>query len=133
MRTTRRSDDHSDGVVAKEGVVSHRFKPTKNKWISGAIIDVFRMDRSKAYDLVEISAPDAGDKSEIYVSVNVDGRTRKVEIFNPDDGVYFREELNASNAPILSDLEIVDYCAGEAKTFLERNGCDWEESWAYRR
>lgn len=133
VRTTRRSDDHSDGVVAKEGVVSHRFKPTKNKWISGAIIDVFRMDRSKAYDLVEISAPDAGDKSEIYVSVNVDGRTRKVEIFNPDDGVYFREELNASNAPILSDLEIVYYCAGEAKTFLERNGCDWEESWTYRR
>lgn len=126
VRATRRSDNRS------EGTVSHSYKPPRGNPLSGTIIDAIRRNRAKAFDLVEISAANANDDSEIYVSVNVDGHTRKVEVFNPDDGVYFREELNAADEPVLSDAEIVAYCAGEVKTFLERGGCDWEEAWAHR-
>lgn len=81
---------------------------------------------------MEIEAPSPASDSDIYVFVDVDGRSRKIQISNLDDGVYFREELNASGAPVLSDDDIVGYCAEEAKTFLERSGLDWEDSWARR-
>lgn len=126
VRNIRRSDDRS------EGIVSHSFKPSKSNPLSGMIINVIRRNRAKAYDLVGISAPDASVESQIYVSVNVDGHTRKVEVFNPDDGVYFREVLNEADKPILSDSELIEYCVGETKTFLERSGCDWEDAWAHR-
>lgn len=133
VRFSRRADDRSDGIETKQGTVSHLFRPTRGKFLNGGIIDTFRHNPAKAYELVEIREPSAGDKSDIFVTVKVDGRTRKVEISNLDDGVYFREELNASGAPILSDDQIVGFCAEEAKTFLERFGLDWEDSWARRR
>lgn len=130
VRMTRRPDDRSEGSFVKEGTVSHKFKAAKGSQLSGSIIDRFRKDRTKAYDLVEIKGPSRDEDSAIFVSVDVDGHTRKVEISNLDDGVYFREELNAAGEPVLSDADIVEYCAGEAKTFLERSGCDWEDAWA---
>lgn len=132
VRTTRRSDDRSDGLFVREGTVSHKFKAAKGSPLSGAIIDKFRKDRSAAFDLVEIKEPSRDEESEIFVSVDVEGHRRKVEIFNLDDGVYFREELNAAGEPPLNDAGIVAYCADEARTFLERSGCDWEDSWARR-
>lgn len=129
VRLTRRSDDDADPLDVKEGTVSHVFKAKRGKGLSGSIIDIFRRNPAEVYDLVEIRAPDIDESSEVFVSVNVDGHTRKVEISNLDDGVYFREELNASGEPILDDNEIVSYCACEAKTFLERCGCDWDDSW----
>lgn len=132
VRLTRRSDDRADGLETKEGVVSHMFKPGKGRPLSGRLIDVFRKNPAKAYDLVEIKEPGESSDQKIFVSVEVGGRTRKIDISNLDDGVYFREELNAAGEPILSDSEIVAYCASEAKVFLERSGLDWEDSWAHR-
>ena len=133
VRLTRRSDDRVNGIEMRKGTFSHRFKPSKDNPMSARIIDTFRANPAEAYELLEIETPSPASDSDIYVSVDVDGRSRKIQISNLDDGVYFREELNASGAPILSDDDIVGFCAEEAKTFLERSGLDWEDSWARRR
>lgn len=130
VRMVRRCDDRADGLFAREGIVSHKFRAAKGKLLDGVIIDKFLNDRSKAYELVEIKEPNHGEESRIFVSVDVGGHTRKVEIHNQDDGVYFREELNAAGEPPLNDAEIVAYCASEARIFLNRSGLDWEDSWA---
>lgn len=130
VRMVRRPDDRSDGLYAREGTVTHKFKAAKGRPLSGKIISKFRKDRSKAYDLVEIKEPNRDEDSEIYVSVDVDGHSRKVDIFNLDDGIYFREELNAEDEPSLSDDNLIAYCAVESRLFLERSGCDWDDSWA---
>lgn len=132
VRMVRRSDDRADGLTVRGGTISHKFKAAKGNPLSGKIINKFRSDRAKAYDLVEIKDSCQDEDSQIYVSVDVDGYRRKVDIFNLDDGVYFREELNAKNEPPLSDVDLVAYCAGEARIFLERSGCDWDESWAHK-
>lgn len=72
------------------------------------------------------------DNSRIYVSVNVDGHNRKVEIFDPDDGIYFREEFNSTDTPILSDEDIVRYRTEEAHAFFVRSGSEWNSSWSRR-
>lgn len=57
VRLSRRSEDRSVGVDGKVGTVSHRFKPAKGGALSGRIIDVFRANPAKAYELVEITSP----------------------------------------------------------------------------
>ena len=79
VRMTRRPDDRSEGSFVKEGTVSHKFKAAKGSPLSGSIIDRFRKDRTKAYDLVEIKGPSCDEDSEIFVSVDVDGHTRKLK------------------------------------------------------
>lgn len=132
VRLTRRSDDRGRGVEEKTGTISHKYKPAKKFQLSGNVIDRFRSNPAEAYELVEIRAPQDDDEAKIYVSVDVDGRSRKIEIFNPDDGVYFREELNSAGQPVYSNEEIVSYCVGEAKTFFTRAGGEWDDSWAKR-
>ena len=132
VRLIRRSNDRAEGLETVEGVVSHRFKPTKKKPLPGGIINTLRKNPAKAYELVEIDSPTDAKGAEIFVSVEVDGRKRKVQIFNSDDGVYFREELNGPDKPTLSDNEIVEYCTAEAVTFLERCGGEWLPEWSKR-
>lgn len=130
VRLTRRSDDRGRGIEEKVGTISHKFKPTRKFQLLGSVIDRFRSNPVEAYELVEIRSPREDDEAQIYVSVDVEGHSRKIEIFNPEDGVYFREELNASGEPILNNMEIISYCIGESKTFFRRAGGEWDDSWA---
>ena len=134
VRVSRKHDDRSGNCESVEGTVSHKFKPSKKKLLPGSLVDSMRRNPKEAYGLVELGyEPGPEDDAKIFVSVDVEGRKRKVELFNPDDGMYFREELNAPEAPVLSDDEFVAFCTEEAKVFLERSGMDWVEEWSKRK
>ena len=100
--------------------------------MKGKIISRFRKDPVRAYELFEIDDLAKVEDADVFVTVDVDGRRRKIQVFNPDDGVYFREELNGADKPALSDDEIVEYCAEEAMTLLERCGNEWLPEWSKR-
>lgn len=132
VRLTRRADDRADGVDTATGTISHKFKPSKNNRLLGRLIDIFRDNPARAYELVEIEDIPEDRDAEIFVSVDIDGRHRKVQIFNQDDGVFFREELNDSTHPVLDDDQLVRFCSEESASFLERCNEEWDPAWAIR-
>ena len=134
VRLDRRSDDRANGNESLPGVVSHKFKPSKHSPLSGRLISAIRKNPAKAYELVGLSSTkNNSENEEIFVSVDVAGRHRKVQLFNPDDGIYFREELNDSSHPILTNDEIVAFCSEEAEVFFQRSGGEWEQDWSRQR
>lgn len=126
---TKRSDDRADGNDEVIGTEIHKFKPSKKHRLLGTIIEKFRNTPSSAYELVGLDGP-SYDDAEIYVSVDVDGRKRRVQVFNPEDGVYFREELNDSTHPIFTHNQLVKYCCDNAITFMKRGNYDWLPEWS---
>ena len=133
VRFSKQADDRADGEDYLAGVISHRFKFTKGKRLSGRIIETIRQNPEKAYDLMELKRGDALTNEEIFVSVDIEGKRRKIQVFNPDDGLYFREELNDSVHPVLSDDEFVRYCSERSASFLKRSGQDWDYAWSQER
>lgn len=129
VRLTRRASDSADGVESITGTYSHVFKPERKKPLSGILLGKFRDNPAKAYDYVELSETDP-DEREVFVSVDVDGHKRKINVSNPDDGLYFHEELNGPGQPALPDGELVKYCCKEAVSYFERSGYSWEDSWS---
>lgn len=125
----KRADDRADGVDEILGTEIHKFKPSKKHRFLGSIINKFRDTPSSAYEMVGLSGS-SYDEAEIFVSVDVGGHKRRVQIFNPEDGVYFREELNDSAHPILTHDELVEYCCENAGTFMERSGFEWLPDWS---
>ena len=134
IRLTRRAKDRADGQEAIMGTISHSFKPSKKTPLKSKIIEIFRENPAEAYELVGIQDKIIDEnESEIFVSVDINGKQRKVEIFNPDDGLYFREELNDSAHPELNDDELVKFCNEEALLFFERSGFMWLDEWSVRK
>lgn len=129
VRLVRRAADLTDGVESVKGVISHVFKPGRKTPLSAKLISVFRKNPEAAYDYVEIPEI-VSEESEIFVSVDVDGHKRKINIGDAEDGVYFHEELNGPGKPKLSDSELVDYCTEEAVSYFDRSGYCWDEAWS---
>ncbi|WP_346685986.1 hypothetical protein [Enteroscipio rubneri] len=129
VRLTRRAADLADGVESREGVFSHVFRPTRKNPLSARLLDVFRKNPSKAFDYVELSESDHEDH-EVFVSIDVDGHKRKISVMDPEDGVYYREELNGPGQAPLTDAELVEHCSKEAVSYFERSGLCWEPEWS---
>lgn len=129
VRLTRRSSDLADGVHLETGTYSHVFRPDRKHPLSIRLLELFRQNPTKAFDYVELTADDSGER-EVFVSVDIDGHKRKIRISDPDDGVYYHEELNGPGQPILADNELIEFCSEEAVTCFERSGYCWDPSWS---
>ena len=133
VRHIRRARDLADGTDTRTGTYSYVFKPSKKESLSAKIISKFRDDPAKAYDYVEIGAQCSDsfqDESDVFVSVDVDGRKRKIRISDPEDGIYFHVELNGPNDPILSNEELVEFCSEEATRYFKQTGYNWDPLWS---
>lgn len=129
VRLTRRSSDLADGALSETGTYSHVFRPDRKHPLPIRLLEAFRHNPTKAYEYVELSQSDSDDR-EIFVSVDIDGHKRKIKISDPDDGVYYHEELNGPGQPILTDAELVKFCSEEAVTCFGRTGYCWNPSWS---
>lgn len=129
VRLTRRSSDLADGALSETGTFSHVFRPDRKHPLPIRLLEAFRQNPTKAFDYVELSQSDP-DGREIFVSVDIDGHKRKIRISDPDDGVYYHEELNGPGQPILTDNELVEFCSEEAVTCFDRSGYCWNLSWS---
>lgn len=129
VRLTRRSSDLADGTHSEIGTYSHVFRPNKKRPLSIRLLEVFRENPTKAFEYVELLQSDNGER-EVFVSVDIDGHKRKIRVSDPDDGVYYREELNGPGQPILTNSELVEFCSEEAATCFERSGYYWDSSWS---
>ncbi len=129
VRLVRRAADFADGVEKRDGTFSHIFRPNRKHPLSARLLSVFRKDPSKAFDYVELSET-SQDDCEVFVAVDVDGHKRKIRVTDPDDGVYYREELNGPGERPLTDAELVEYCSKEAISYFDRSGFCWEPEWS---
>lgn len=129
VRLSRRSPDRADGAQTVTGTYSHVFKPGKKAPLSAQLLSVFRTNPTKAYENVGLSEKDSDDR-EVFVSIDVDGHKRKIQVTNPDDGLYFHEELNGPGEPILTNDELIEFCSQEAISYFERSGYYWDDSWS---
>lgn len=129
VRLVRRAADLADGVLTDQGTYSHVFRPNRKRPLPIRLLDVFRRDPTKAFEYVELSGGET-DEREVFVSVDIDGHKRKIRVSDPDDGVYYHEELNGPGEPSLTDEELVSYCSKEAVSFFERSGYCWEAPWS---
>lgn len=133
VRHIRRARDLADGIDTRPGSYSYTFKPAKGKSIAAKIISIFRDDPAKAYDYVEIEPKKLNalqDESDVFVSVDIEGHKRKIQISDPEDGVYFHQELNGPNDPILTNEELIDYCSEEATRYFKQTGFIWDPLWS---
>lgn len=130
VRTVRRSEDRSDPLEETSGIYSHVFRPFRKK-ISASLVQLFRKDPKKAFEMVELDVDPLDDEArKIFVGVEVAGHKRKIDISDPDDGLYYRVELNDYSESVLSDEEIVAFCSEEATAYFERYGQTWEPGWS---
>ena len=129
VRLTRRAADSADGIEKREGTFSHIFRPNRKHPLSARLLSVFREDPSKAFDYVELSESNPENR-EVFVAVDIDGHKRKIRVTDPDDGVYYREELNGPGERPLTDAELVEYCSKEATSYYDRSGYCWEPEWS---
>lgn len=129
VRLMRRSSDLADGVLSEPGTYSHVFRPHKKNHLQIGLLKTFRKDPLKAFEYVELTQNDL-DEYEIFVSVDIDGHKRKIRVSDPDDGVYYHEELNGPGQPILTDNKLVEFCSEEAVTCFERSGYCWDPLWS---
>lgn len=126
---TRRCADLADGIASMTGMFSHVFKPDRKNPLSSRLLGIFKKNPAKAYEYVEIAEKDVGER-EVFVSVDVGGHKRKINVSDPDDGLYFHEELNGPGEPPLSDAELTGYCCEEAVPLFERSGYYWDDAWS---
>ncbi|GKG84052.1 hypothetical protein [Eggerthella lenta] len=129
VRLTRRSSDLADGALSETGTYSHVFRPDRKNPLPIRLLEAFRKNPTKAFEYVELSQSDLDDR-EIFVSVDIDGHKRKIRVSDPDDGVYYHEELNGPGQPIITDSELIEFCSEEAVTCFERSGYCWDPSWS---
>lgn len=129
VRLTRRSSDLADGAPSETGTYSHVFRPDRKNPLPIRLLEAFRKNPTKAFEYVELSQSDLDDR-EIFVSVDIDGHKRKIRVSDPDDGVYYHEELNGPGQPIITDSELIEFCSEEAVTCFERSGYCWDPSWS---
>ena len=129
VRLTRRAPDLADGTQMIAGTYSHVFKPDRKSPLPTRLLSIFREDPAKAFDYVELSESDTNDR-EVFVSVVVDGHKRKIRVTDPDDGVYYHEELNGPGEQPLTDAQLVEYCSEEAVSYFDRSGFCWESDWS---
>lgn len=129
VRLIRQSSDLADGEQALPGIYSHVFKPKKKAPLSAKLLSIFRKDPIKAYDYVELPVRET-DESEVFVSVELDGHKRKIRVTDPDDGIYFHEELNGPSEQILTNEKLVEFCTEEAVAYFDRSGYTWDSSWS---
>lgn len=129
VRLTRRSSDLADGALSETGTYSHVFRPDRKNPLPIRLLETFRKNPTKAFEYVELSQSNL-DEREVFVSVDIDGHKRKIRVSDPDDGVYYHEELNGPGEPILTDSELVEFCSEETVTCFERSGYCWDLSWS---
>lgn len=129
VRFTRQSPDLADGAQSLSGTFSHVFRPKRKTWLSAKLLNVFRKNPAEAYGYVELSDTNKSDR-EVFVSIDVDGHKRKIRVTDPDDGIYYHEELNGPGEHILTDEELVAFCTEEAVSCFDRSGYCWEASWS---
>lgn len=129
VRLTRRAPDLADGVEEREGTYSHTFRPNRKNPLPARLLSTFRKDPSKAFDYVELSESKQENR-EVFVSVDIDGHRRKIRVTDPDDGVYYREELNGPGEQPLTNAQLVEYCSEEAVSYFDWSGFCWEPDWS---
>ena len=129
VRLTRRSSDLADGALSETGTYSHVFRPDRKNPLPIRLLETFRKNPTKAFEYVELSQSNL-DEREVFVSVDIDGHKRKIRVSDPDDGVYYHEELNGPGEPILTDTELVEFCSEETVAYFERSGYCWDLSWS---
>lgn len=124
--------DIADSFGEGFGYISHTIhSKRRGKGLPPAVFDSLKSKPMLANRYVGIRVDDSVNQ-EVYVTLQVGGKTKKIALDDPQDGFYYREVLNDWGEQSLDDDEFINRCTAKAVDCLARFGGEWKEEWSRR-
>lgn len=127
VRVRQKSPDRADPIAEEPGSISHIARPPRRKRFSNRMYTNLKNDRNLAATVVGI--PRLPNQSEVYVTMERDGRTKKFAVEGDPGAPSLRLVLNDADESTIEIKKLVDVCVEQVSDLLEREDALWHPEW----
>lgn len=122
--------DVADSFAESFGYISHTIhSKRRSKGFPPALLTSIKEKQLRASRYVGIPE-DESIEQDVYITLQVDGKTKKIALGDPEDGFFYREVLNDWGEQPLDHEAFINYCSDKAADCLSRMGAEWKEEWS---